>query len=111
MPSREASEAQEHMGKDKIRNGDSDSGLRTGQAIQPKEQWRHAEVCRLCGKAAWRPKHEARWQCHDRSPSLQESRLKVKAVLPYPIINDDGMTGTRLSGVSQSKKRLVTVNS
>jgi hypothetical protein len=55
MPSREASEAQEHMGKDTIRNGDSDSRLRTGQAIQPKEQWRHAEVCRLCGKAAWRP--------------------------------------------------------
>ena len=91
------------MGKDKIRNGDSDSGLRTGQAIQPKEQWQHAEVCRLCGKAAWRPVRSLK--AMSRPLSLLESRLKVKAVLPYPIINDDGMTGTRLSGVSQSKKR------
>jgi hypothetical protein len=53
----------------------------------------------VCVNVSMATKNEARWQCHNRSPSLRESLPEGESGVTYPIIIDDGITGTRLSGV------------
>lgn len=50
--------------------------------------------------SAWRPRTKRGGNVTTALPPFGSPCPKVKAVLPYPIITDDGITGTRLSGVS-----------